>query len=52
MLKVKKMNNGKKYTQVRLTRSVWLRLKQYGRKGETFSDIINRLLDEVLKVRQ
>ncbi len=43
------MNNEKKYTQVRLARSVWLRLKQYGRKGETFSDIIERLLDEAIK---
>ncbi len=46
------MNNEKKYTQVRLTRDVWLRLKQYGHKGETFSDIINRLLDDVEKVKK
>jgi len=42
--------SSKEYTQVRLARSVWLRLKQYGRKGETFSDIINRLLNEVEKM--
>lgn len=34
-------------TTIPVTKDVRDRLKQYGKKGETYSDILKRLMDEV-----
>lgn len=34
-------------TTIPVTKDVRDRLKQYGKKGETYSDILRRLMDEV-----
>lgn len=34
-------------TTIPVTKEVRDRLKQYGKKGETYSDILKRLMDEV-----
>jgi predicted CopG family antitoxin len=34
-------------TTIPVTKEVRDRLKQYGKKGETYSDILRRLMDEV-----
>lgn len=34
-------------TTIPVTKDVRDRLKQYGKKGETYNDILNRLMDEV-----
>lgn len=40
------------YTNIRLSKKTVQRLKNIGKKGETYDDIINRLIDEHEKMEK